>query len=140
MKKFIIVDTFNGEGYSESKAEIKEFKSVDDAQDFAWDLANEFCSCNGSAKLIENRVEYGVNLNDEGEFEDYGAVHFVEFEDDMLAVVIEPTINSFTVIRDEESIEGIEEYLLDSMESQDGEDLEGTCHHLDDETIIYQKL
>jgi len=32
MKKYLIVDTFNGEGYSQSSAEIKEFKSIDEVK------------------------------------------------------------------------------------------------------------
>lgn len=140
MKKFIIVDTFNGEGYSESKAEIKEFESLDDAKVHAINLATEFCGDNGSLVLTEHQVIYGINPNDEDEFEDYGAVHFEEFQDDMLAIAINPTVNEFTIIRDAESMEEMEEYLLESEESKDGEDLEGTCHHLDDEVIIYQKF
>jgi hypothetical protein len=144
MKKFIIVDTYNGEGYSESKAEIVELEDLDAAKMHAYNYLVESL---GGLQTMVTAYTCGtltITISDESisydDEEDQGAVHFVEFEDDMLAIAIDPTINEFTVIRDAESLEELEAKLLDSEESEEGEDLEGTCHHLDDETIIYQKL
>jgi len=48
-------------------------------------------------------------------------------------------INEFTQL-DEESELKLIELLLESAESEDGEELEGTCHHLDDSVEIYFKI
>lgn len=136
MKKFIIVDTFNGEGYSNSSAEVKEFASLDEAKVYAYNLANEFCGDNGSLVLTERQVVYGINPNDDDEFDDYGAVHFEELPVGIVSVTINPDVNEYT-LHDFESDALMVEYIMNSEESE--EELED-CHHLDDEVIIYQKL
>jgi len=135
MKKFIIVDTFNGEGYSNSKAEVKEFESLDEAKVYAYNLANEFCGDNGSLVLTERQVIYGINPIDDDEYDSYGAVHFEELPVGIVSVTINPDVNEYS-LHDEESDEKVVEYI--EMES-DEEELED-CHHLDDEVVIYQIL
>jgi hypothetical protein len=135
MKKFIIVDTFNGEGYSDSSAVVMELLGTGHAKVVCELKARDFCGHNGSQKVFKDRVEYEVN-----NVEDQGAVHFLKFEDDMRAIAINPTINDFTILRSAEEMEEMEERLSESEESIDGEELEGTCHHMDDEVIIYIKF
>jgi len=136
MKKYIIVDTFNGEGYSNSKAEVKEFESLDEAKVYAYNLANEFCGDNGSLVLTERQVIYGINPIDEDEYDSYGAVHFEELPDGIVSVTINPDVNEYA-LHDAESDAEVVEYI--KSESEDFEQLED-CHHLDDEVVIYQKL
>jgi hypothetical protein len=135
MKKFIIVDTFNGEGYSNSKAEVKEFESLDEAKVYAYNLANEFCGDNGSLVLTERQVIYGINPNDEGDFDDYGAVHFEELPVGIVSVTINPDVNEYSLHNAESDA-----WVIDYIKSESLWFRLEDCHHLDDEVVIYQKL
>jgi hypothetical protein len=140
MKKFLIIDTYNGEGYSDSGVEVREFESILDAKLYAFELAEEISCLNGSIEFVGNAFTYGSNYDkDEDEFEDQGAIHFVELQTDMYSITINPTVNEFMIHKEDEDVE-VRERLLDSEESQDGEDLEGTCHHMDDSVEIYFKI
>lgn len=143
-KKFIIVDTFNGDGYSLCNARLVELEDLNSAKTYAYNflvdslggvdtMVNVFAEGGLEITISDDRISY-----DDGE--DQGSIHFLEFEQDILAVEIDPMINEFHLIRDEEQMAEVEAKLLESEESQDGEELEGTCHHLDDETIIYIKF
>ena len=137
MKKYLIIDTYNGEGYSDSKVEVKEFSNRMDAQAYAFKLAQEFCSKNGSVTALEDRIEYGLNYDeDEEQYEDQGTVHFRELEDWMYSITTNPTINDYAIHEQSDDAD-IRAWLHTSEESQDGEDLEGTCHHMDDSVEIY---
>jgi hypothetical protein len=135
MKKYIIVDTFNGEGYSNSKAEVKEFESLDEAKVYAYNLANEFCSDNGSLVLTERQVIYGIHPIDDDEYDSYGAVHFEELPEGIVSVTINPDVNEYT-LHDADSDAEVIEYIKSESDEEELED----CHHLDDEVVIYQKL
>lgn len=146
MEKYIIVDTFNGTGYSDSSAKIMEFASVDEAREYALSMADEFADEGSPLVILNDRVIYGVNFDEEYEtgypldnYEDHGAVHFVKLESDTVGILIEPTINEFTQLTTLEVAEVVAR-LLESEESEDGEEVEGTCHHLDDSTEIYFRI
>ena len=145
MKKYLIVDTFNGEGYSDSSAQIKEFASKEEAKEFAINEAKKLTDNVDSLEITDDRVMYGVNEDKQSDeegldrFEDQGSVHFVELLDSSVAISIDPTINEFYQF-DKESEAKLIELLMESDESEDGEELEGTCHHLDDSVEIYFKI
>lgn len=148
MKKYLIVDTFNGVGYSDSSAKIVEFASIDDAREYALAMAREFKDEDSPLEILEDRIIYGVNGDDDIEYdaeypldryEDHGAVHFVKLDAGTVAVLIEPTINEFTQLEDTD-IDEVVSRLSESEESDEGEDLEGTCHHLDDSVEIYIRI
>jgi len=145
MKKYLIVDTFNGEGYSDSSAEIKEFASLDEAKEFAISQAVKFTDSVDSIEVLDDRVLYGINEDKYSDmegldrFEDQGAVHFVELLEDTVAISINPTINEFVQL-DKEGEADLINWLITSEETEDGEELEGTCHHLDDSVEIYFKI
>ena len=146
MEKYIIVDTFNGTGYSDSSARIMEFASVDEARAHALSMAKDFAE-EGSPLVVENdRVIYGANGDEDNDnedpldnYEDHGAVHFVKLESDTVGILIEPTINEFTQLTTLEVAEVVTR-LLESEESEDGEEVEGTCHHLSDSVEIYLRI
>jgi len=146
MEKYLIVDTFNGAGYSDSSARIIEFASVDEARERALSMAKDFAE-EGSPLVVENdRVIYGVNGDEDFDnedpldnYEDHGAVHFVKLESDTVGILIEPTINEFTQLTPLEVAEVVAR-LLESEESEDGEEVEGTCHHLEDSVEIYFRI
>lgn len=142
MEKYLIVDTFNGEGYSDSSAEVKEFASSNEAKDYALSKAIIFCGNNNSIFIDKDCVEYGVNLEDEDDpdsYQDQGAVHFVKLDSDIVSISINPSINAFYLHSYQED-RILRANLLRSEESQDGEPLEGTCHHLDDSVEIYFQI
>lgn len=145
MKKYLIVDTFNGEGYSDSSAELKEFASLDEAKEFAISQAVKSTDSVDSIEVLDDRVLYGIN-EDRGSdmegldrFEDQGAVHFVELLEGTVAISINPTINEFVQL-DKEGEADLINWLITSEETEEGEELEGTCHHLDDSVEIYFKI
>ena len=151
MEKYLIVDTFNGMGYSDSSAKIMEFASVDEARAHALSMAKDFAE-EGSPLVVESdRVMYGVNFDEDcfvnfnedygneyplDNYEDQGAVHFVKLESDTAGILIEPTINEFTQLTALDVAEVVTR-LMESEESEDGEEVEGTCHHLEDSVEIY---
>jgi len=152
MKKFIIVDTFNGEGYSDSSAEIIEVSSKGEARDYAIRKAIGFSGINDDLVEVkdveifkaDDRIQYGINRRDDAtdsdefgdKYEDYGAVHFVELPVGIVSITIMPDVNEFELHNEESDVEVVEYIMSESEE----DDLEGTCHHLNDETIIYQKF
>jgi len=146
MEKYIIVDTFNGAGYSDSSAKIMEFASVDKAREYALSMARDFAE-EGSPLVVENdRVIYGANGDEDNDnedpldnYEDHGAVHFVKLGSDTVAISINPTINEFIQL-DKDGEADLINWLLMSEETDDGEELEGTCHHLDDSVEIYFRI
>jgi hypothetical protein len=151
MKKFIIVDTFNGEGYSDSSAEIIEVSSKGEARDYAIRKAREFSGIDEElveAKDVEifkayDRIQYGINRRDDAtdsdefsdKYEDYGAVHFEELPVGIVSVTINPDVNEYT-LHDAESDAEVIEYIKSESDEEELED----CHHLDDEVVIYQKF
>ncbi len=145
MKKYLIVDTFNGEGYSDSSAEIKEFKTLGDARNYAISQAEKSTDSVDSIEVLDGRVLYGINedkysdMDGLDRFEDQGAIHFVELLVDTVAISINPTVNEFVQLDKEGEVDLIN-WLLTSEETDDGEELEGTCHHLDDSVEIYFKI
>jgi hypothetical protein len=143
MKKYLIVDTFNGEGYSQSSAEIKEFKSIDEVKVYSF---NKTINVLGGAETIATAYspyDLIINVSDDritySDLEDEGVIQFTELLEDTLAISIKPLINEFTQL-DEESELKLIELLLESDESKNGEELEGTCHHLDNSVEIYFKI
>lgn len=145
MKKYLIVDTFNGEGYSDSSAEIIEVTSEKVARQYAISQAEKLTDSVDSIEVLDDRVLYGINEDKYSDmegldrFEDQGAVHFVELLEDTVAISINPTINEFVQL-DKEGEADLINWLITSEETEDGEELEGTCHHLDDSVEIYFKI
>lgn len=146
MEKYLIVNTFNGEGYSDSNAIIMEFESIEEARATAISMAKENAD-NDSLVVVENdRVMYGCHENENYEeenpldnCEDTGAIHYAILGEDTEGILIKPMINEFTQLTNSE-IDGVIETLMESEESEEGEDIEGTCHHLEDSTEIFFKI
>lgn len=126
MKKYLFVDTWNGEGYSESKAEV-----------IKTDNPKEFLQ-----KAFENCGEFKVNKQDDpltisyGNGEDDGAVCLVEFTDDIIGVSVDPCINDFVLFDNQEEWD---KFIQAAKESEDfNGDVFGVCLHevYDDITCI----
>ena len=146
MEKYLIVDTFNGTGYSDSSAKIVEFASIYQAREHARSMAMEFADKGSPLEVLQDRIIYGVNFDDDygtgyplDNYEDQGAVHFVKLELDTVGILIEPTINEITQLETTD-VDEVVTRLMESEESEDGEEVEGTCHHLDDSVEIYFRI
>jgi hypothetical protein len=143
MKKYLIVDTFNGEGYSDSSAELKEFASLDEARVYAFNKTLKVLGGTETIATAYSPFDLVITVSEDkisfSDLEDDGAVHFVELLDDTVAISINPTINEFVQL-DKEGEDDLINLLSTSEETEDGEELEGTCHHLDNSVEIYFKI
>tara|TARA_R110000803_G_scaffold19562_5_gene51109 strand:- start:301 stop:1173 length:873 start_codon:yes stop_codon:yes gene_type:complete len=100
MEKFIIIDTWNGEGYTESKAEIMEFKDRESAKEYCLVSAKEQAK-SMKTECYEIKQEdkvIGYGYTDEEE-EDAGAYMFEVFEKEIVGVVLNPCVNDCVVMR-----------------------------------------
>jgi len=116
MKKYIIIETWNGEGYSDSNAQIMEFEDSNEARMHCIKEAKEQCSY---FNVNGNYVEYFIG-------EDSGAFSFVLLNEGVIGVVINPMINEFEVVVDEKIWDDRIEFahLNGSIEEDDEEEWE----------------
>jgi len=140
--KYLIVDTFNGEGYTDSKYHVREFESIAQCRDYCVDLAKQ---CAGNEFVIDDGE--GVTYTDDDissfdevdDAEDHGCVHYQQLNGDEVAVCINPLVNEYWVLtsKDEvdETVKQIMEYSADYKEVLGGdlapEDAPffNHCHH-----------
>jgi len=122
---YLIVDTWNGEGYSECSAELKHFDSLSDAVKHC---VNSAFDCIGDEVEIEGKQTISIHngyvqYDTFNDCEDSGAVHYLLIEEDVLAVALFPLINDYEVItskeRLDEVIEAINEGKEDDVEIYD---------------------
>ncbi len=101
--RYIIVDTFNGQGYSDSGI-VKDitFNNVTEQQAkyLALEVAREEF---GERYLpVSDDQEIKVTYQDDAlcmdDSEDQGAVHFIKVPDDTYGILIEPSVNGVTVL------------------------------------------
>ena len=91
-KKYIVIDTWNGEGYSSSNGtEIQVFDTKRKAMNFAKKRANE----QYADKVWKDGDGYvfGVGEYEEGEFEDYGTYQVFEIDESIYAIGILCNVN-----------------------------------------------
>ena len=107
MKKYLIVDTWNGEGYSDSNAEVVEYGNIQDAMDYAKGQAIN-CSPNNIVELsISPTVAFIYNYG-----EDDGAIHITEYDEETTGVIIMPCINHYEVITDYKRLKEVESKII----------------------------
>ncbi len=113
MKKYIVIDTWNGEGYSSNNGtDIQVFDTKKKAMDFAKKRANE----QYADKVWKDGDGYvfGVGEYEKGEFEDHGTYQVFEIDDTIYAVGILCNVNEvalFTKETYEEEIKQKETHL-----------------------------
>jgi len=107
MKKYIIIDTWNGEGYSDSDAKIMEFENDEQALLYCKIQANiqaepfETEEYEIQSVVIERGI-YGYGYCDEvdsGDESNYGAYYFEPYTEDIIGVILNPCINDYEIIR-----------------------------------------
>lgn len=132
--KYLFIETWNGEGYSESKSEIIE---TENPLQLAKSKANEAKGDFGALLIEKNVVRYsdGDNFEDS---ENYGAVHFMEYPENLLAVLIEPDFNGYQLLTNQEDLDSIIDYIKENSEEYEQEEEVFGFHHTDNGSLILE--
>ena len=115
-KKYIVIDTWNGEGYSSSNGtEIQVFDTKRKAMNFAKKRANE----QYADKVWKDGDGYvfGVGEYEEGEFEDHGTYQVFEIDDTIYAIGILCNVNEVALFTKEMYEEEIKQKEIQVKES-----------------------
>ena len=116
-KKYIVIDTWNGEGYSsDNGTDIQVFDSKRKAMNYAKKRANEqyadkvwkFDTYNNQG-FVGNGYVFGVGEYEEGEFEDHGTYQVFELDDTIYAIGILCNVNEVALFTKEMYEEEIEQ-------------------------------
>ena len=129
MRNFIIVDTWNGEGYTDSSHEIIQANNTNDVHDYAIGRAKE-CITIDMGELEEHRGDtYGYISYHIGD--DYGCIHWEYLSDDALAVCINPIVNEYWMVESQSQLQDMVSLITEHSE-EDFEDepvFNGYHHH-----------
>jgi len=129
MRNFIIVDTWNGEGYTDSSHEIIQANNTNDVHDYAIGRAQE-CITIDMGELEEHRGDtYGYISYHIGD--DYGCIHWEYLSDDALAVCINPIVNEYWMVESQSQLQDMVSLITEHSE-EDFEDepvFNGYHHH-----------
>lgn len=137
MSKYILVDTWNGEGYSESNATIIEAENYGKALEVAKERAEEACGGNGSVRVFnKNTATYTIGDDD-------GAYHILPYEG-QYGICIFPDVNNFTTLPSRDSyLQAMNQSAKHAEDEDDKEELledEAGCIHTGKGCEIFQKL
>ena len=116
MKKYIVIDTWNGEGYSSNNGtDIQVFDTKRKAMNFAKKRANE----QYADKVWKDGDGYvfGVGEYEEGEFEDHGTYQVFEIDDTIYAIGILCNVNEVALFTKEMYEEEIKQKEIEVKES-----------------------
>jgi hypothetical protein len=130
MKKYIVISTWNGEGYSNSSAKVNE-ETLSDLRNKCVTKVTEWC------ELADNAViEIEKNLVTCAIGDDTGIFSIVEY-DGQYGILILPDCNDYLLIATEQ---GYNEHLERLREEGDDMEEEEGCTHTDFGCEILQKL
>jgi len=138
MSQYILVDTWNGEGYSESNATIIEADNIQKAVEVAVDRANEACQNNGTVRVFNgNTAQYTIG-------DDNGAYHILPYEG-QYGVCIFPDVNNFTTLPSRESYLqamniSLADKEVDADDREQAKEEEQGCIHTSAGCEIFMKL
>ena len=116
MKKYIVIDTWNGEGYSSNNGtDIQVFDTKKKAMDFAKKRANE----QYADKVWKDGDGYvfGVGEYEKGEFEDHGTYQVFEIDDTIYAIGILCNVNEVALFTKKQYEEEIKQKEIEVKES-----------------------
>ena len=142
-QKFIIIDTWNGEGYSDSRAGIKTFNDLQEVKDHAYSVALQSIGHSDEYALshVDKAYRYDLSWNDEI-WEDSGAIHYLPYSG-QYAVKIKPLSNSFEIIETEADYNAlIKSYIKTCTDEddlkllKDGEEQNNCFHCIEGEDVI----
>ncbi len=130
--RYIIIDTWNGEGYSESGI-IEDVTYTDMTEDNAKYRALESAREHFSKRYIPSNYNHEVKVTYQqdalcvSDGDDDGAIHFRRVQDEDYGVIITPHVNDVSILNKSDWLE-----CLDSL-SKDGELL----HNLESDNITF---
>lgn len=133
MKKYFVIDTWNGEGYSDSKVVIREIddvvkymKGFADGCIGSWDDEEE----NGVVRRypVENPLRYEYSIGD-----DDGAVELIPFSEDVVGVIVIPNVNDNVIINSFQDMDNCIELVKGSEDYEEDGDEFGVVHHCMDD-------
>lgn len=126
MKKYAIIDTWNGEGYSDSNEilHIKYFnddaKALEHCKRLATEQAEGFLTDEYSVDDLLEIHDSGVNYFAKNDVDDSGCIHFVELDNDSYGIEIYCNVNEVFVLTKEE----YHSSLKDAIENADEDDID----------------
>ncbi len=138
MSKYILVDTWNGEGYSESNATIIEAENYGKALEVAKERAEEACGGNDSVRVLnKNTATYTIGDDD-------GAYHILPYEG-QYGICIFPDVNNFTTLPSRGSYMAAlqlscQDEDCDVDDAEEAREIEAGCLHTGKGCEIFQKL
>lgn len=121
--KYLITDTWNGEGYSDSDIEILEVENYlsgsPKQEELKEKLLNRIIDLHNlkSIEITDNSITYQID----NDCQDSGTYHFEPLTEDMIAVAIFPNICGHEVIRDIETLEKYKTLVREAMNEDDWE-------------------
>lgn len=131
MKTYILFDTWNGEGYSDSSASLVR---TDDIEGLVRKRGIQYLNPgteNTDLKPMEGEAaSFSYSVEDSS-----GRVFAKELGEETYAVLIEPDMNDGTLIDEEETRLWIETIKVESDDYPE-ESAFNTCHHLDHGAVI----
>lgn len=127
-KKFIIVDTWNGEGYTDSSHEIIESSDVNDVHDYCISRAKE-CISIDMGKLEDMKGEsFGEVSYEIGDAQ--GCIHWRYLSEDAIAVCINPLVNEYWMVESQSELQDMISLIKEhSEEDFEEEAIIGGYHH-----------
>ena len=130
MKKYLFIDTWNGEGYSESTAFVRSFESHTLAEIYAKKLADDNSGDLGIVQKVRKLKEcHSISYACDFEQEDSGGIAFLPLPKKMVGVIVIPNVNDFLVVETEgEWKEKIEYVWQNSDRVGEGEGVYNVCH------------
>ena len=107
--KYLVTDTWNGEGYSDSNTQIIESEIGELKEKLIYSIAH-FDNLK-SIEISDNSITYQIN-NDR---KDAGTYYFEPLTKDILAVAIFPNICEHEVIRDKDTFDKYKYAVCDAL-------------------------
>ena len=154
MKNYLFIDTWNGEGYSDSKAFVEkhanDIKAIQRCVELTEESANSgdsqgyfktfVADKNPSLLSISYTTPFDQGANDGEDWDDSGMMSVEELKPNLVGVLLEPNINDYGLFYDKSDWKSdvIDEIVDGSTDLLDDEDMSitGNCHHTDDRTMI----
>jgi len=120
MKKYLIIDTWNGEGYTDSSVTLMEFKNKRAVEKYCREMAqhqlnavygDDEDNCDREAERVE---EDGYVCFCYDICEDNGAYHYIEFDDRFCGITLNPCINDYNVFSDKNMFQDAINFAIDN--------------------------
>jgi len=127
---FIIVDTWNGEGYSDSSYEIIEANNINEVHDYCIGKAQQCISIDdGEITETINKGERSGSVSYQID-DDYGCIHWEYLSEDAIAVAINPMVNEYWMIESQADLQEMMNIIIaNSDEDFEEEAIIGGYHH-----------